>query len=284
MRRLNAALLWTKMKQAIGTMFLAPALALVLYSQATAPGIEDSASILRRLQDSKEIDPSDLYNLQFRPAGLETLAILREAFAARAEKTQKQRIAMTLIRLGDKSPEYYDYLASYAGAAIADPAPYFAAIDASGKPIPGKLNPAFENWCAENGKEPRAEVEKQYNYLDDVNLFAQSQDRRAIGLLRKGLDAHNPGIVTFAVEGLGRLQDLDSLPLIETAAARFSSTPLVVAMGLPWFQAPQANALLERLIPSATTREGVIRDARRLREMELIRSSRTAGDGPRKER
>jgi hypothetical protein len=49
------------------------------------------------------------------------LPALRNAFAETTEKLVKQYIAVTIVKLGEPSPEYFNYLASFAFEAVRSP-------------------------------------------------------------------------------------------------------------------------------------------------------------------
>jgi hypothetical protein len=182
---------------------------------------------------------------------------LKSAFELGKTTEEKQWIAATLLRLGENSNEYFDYLAGLAKEAIEDRTPFFIKYDNAGKSIAGQFDPGFLNWCAQNGKDPKAVAGVQMSvYLNDVQILAYAQDPRAVELLRLGLESTNVLVVAYSVEGLGRLHDLAALPLIAKAFDRVQTGDwTVVAEQLSWFRTPEAERLLERFIPDPLMRD-----------------------------
>jgi hypothetical protein len=204
---------------------------------------------------------------------------LEAAFDHRAAKSEKQAIAETLLRLGNKSERLFEFLATYAREAVEDRTPFFLKVDAEGGAVPGQFSAEFENWCAQNDKDPRSVAALQWmTYPKDVLALAEVQDPRASELLRKGLDSPNPAVVSVSVRGLGRLRDVAAIPLIAKACDRLPSARRSVAVELPWYSLPAADALMERLVPDRKTRDRYAADVNRLRRAELDRiMSRTRG-------
>jgi hypothetical protein len=210
--------------------------------------------LLARLAD-KRFDRSILYALEGHPYDRRILPALQQAFESRVIKNEKQAIAVSILRLGGKSDKYFNFLADYARAAVEDRTPFYMKVDANGQELRGEFSAEFLNWCALNGKAPQSTAALQVGaYPEDVLALARAQDPRALPVLRRALDSPYPNVVSFAVEGLGRLQDIDAIPLIAKAAERLPQAQRVIAMALPWYARPEADALMERLEPDRRSR------------------------------
>ena len=188
-------------------------------------------------------------------------------------------LAVTLLRLGEKASRYFEFLAGYAREAIEDRSPFFAKYDSNGRAIRGEFSAEFENWCARNGKDPRAIAAIQLGgQPEDVLMLAKAQDQRALELFRRGLDSPNPGVLGYSVQGLARLQDINSIPLIAGAADRLpSSERLAIAMQLPWYSRPEAEPLVRRLVPDRGLRDSLNAQVQKQQFDELTRTLRRQG-------
>jgi hypothetical protein len=112
----------------------------------------------------------------------------------------------------------------------------------------------------------------------DVLTLARVNDIRSRDLLRSGLESPNPFVVAYSVQGLGRIQDWDAIPLIEKAAQRMPrGERLGIAMQLPWFTAPQADRLMQELLPDSNARDLFTRQVRRLQFAESEAAQRRSG-------
>jgi len=235
-------------------------------------------ALLGRLSEHT-LDRRVLWDLEAHPPDARILPALRAAFEKRSDKEGKQWIAVSVLRLGERSNTYFDFLAAYATKAIDDRTPAFFRVDGQGHAVRGEFSVEFLSWCAANGEDPKLTAAKQLSeYPQDVSFLAEAEDARADGLFRRGLDSPNPGVVGYSVEGLGRLGDVSALPLIEGAAKHVAGGPLIIEMYLPWYNRPEAYALLQRLEPNPKTRDGLIRQVAIARENESRRVlSRTKG-------
>jgi hypothetical protein len=263
---------WIKLVVVPAALMLIP-----LRGEAQAP----ADSLLAHLED-RPIDVDVLSDIERQPVTRETLPALEAAFSRGGSKHDLQRIAATIIRLGDKSERYYDYLAEFAREAIKDATPIFVSYDSEGHSIRGKLDPGFENWCALNGKDPMAIVAAQMGEQPgDVLTLARVNDTRSRDLLRSGLESPNPLVVAYSIQGLGRIQDWDAVPLIEKASRRLNpGEHLTLAMQLPWLTSPQADRLLRELVPDSNLRDDLTRDVRRMQAIEIEAAQRRSGAIP----
>jgi hypothetical protein len=236
----------------------------------------DSDDLLAKLNGPLD---NVLLHLESLPLDAKTLPALRAEFERRQAKEEKQKIAATLLRLGDTSDRYFQFLAGYAKEAIDDRTPLWERFDREGRWVRGQFSAEFENWCAQHHKNPNEVAAVQFmGYMMDVKFLAEIDDRRAIDLLRRGLESPYPGVVAYSAEGLGRLQDAASIPAIEKAVERLPAADrIVVATQLPWYSAPEAYQLMERLDPNPKSREYSIQliQTQRLSELKRIQT-RTA--------
>jgi hypothetical protein len=180
-------------------------------------------------------------------------------------------IAVTLVRLGNPDPSYFQFLAGFAREAIQDLSPFFVKFDAAGHPVQGQIDPAFETWCVSNGKAARAVAAVQAGtYPVDVQYLAEAQDLRGDDLLRKGLASLNSLVLPWIVQGLGRLQDTAALPLIERSLSALpQDAKIAAASQLAWYPQAEAHRLMERLIPKQSLIEYWRRQIATQQEFEL---------------
>lgn len=134
------------------------------------------------------IGQAELYAIEGEPPDPRTLPALRKAFADRSDKQEKQRIALTLLRLGDKSEVYFDFLAGYAKTAVDDKAPMFLKYTSQGQPVRGEFDLGFLDWCKANSRDPREEASLQFQvYPEDMMILAEAEDPRARRSFARGL-------------------------------------------------------------------------------------------------
>jgi len=204
---------------------------------------------------------------------------LKLAFEHGKTAEEKQWIAATLLRLGENSSTYFDYLAGLAKEAIEDRTPFFIKYDNAGNAIEGQFDTGFLNWCAQNHKDPREIARIQFSvYLKDVRMLAYAQDPRAVELLRLGLESPNELVVVYSVEGLGRLHDGAALPLIAKALDHAQNgARTAIAEQLCWFRLPEAERLMERFIPDPHVRDFSRRQIQMLQISEENRLMRRTG-------
>src|SRR5579872_5464807 len=94
---------------------------------------------------------------------------LRQAFEDTKAKREKQAIARTLVRLGDKDIRYFEYLASFAKPAVESGAPMIFVYGSDGKAVRGVVNPEFQAWCRDHGLDPEQELVNQFKtYPQDL--------------------------------------------------------------------------------------------------------------------
>jgi len=237
----------------------------------TVIGQDDLSALLAQLGDN-QFEILAVGALEAHTPDPRIMPALEEAFDRRKAKEEKQEIAVTLIRLGNRSAKYFDFLAGFARAAVDDRTPFFMDFDQNGRAIRGQFSAEFLNWCAINHQDPKVTAAKQFGYPKDVLSLARAKDPRAIEIFRKGLESPYPNVVGFSVQGLARLQDTAAMPLIEKACERLRGGRDAVAMELPWFATREAEALMERLMPDRNDRDFMTRQIQGLRLIELRQS------------
>jgi len=214
-----------------------------------------------------------LFRLEERPADARTIPALRSAFERKTAKEDRQQIAATLMRLGDRSGRYFEFLAGYVKTAVEDRTPLWEKFDQQGRWLRGQFSAEFENWCAQNHQNPQEIAAVQFMvYPKDVKLLAEVDDLRSLSLFRRGLESPNPGVIAYAVEGLARLNDVSAIPMISASAERIPpGERTVIAAQLPWYSRPEADLLFERLIPDRAGQDHLRNTVRTLRALELKR-------------
>jgi hypothetical protein len=240
--------------------------------------------LLARLSEEPLTDQTVLWKIEAQPPDPRTIPSLEQAFAKGKTKQEKQWIAVTLLRLGDRSDTYFDFLAGYVKTAIEDRAPLWEKFDEQGQQVRGQVSADLDNWCAANHKDPKDIVALQFGvYPRDVLTLAQAQDRRAIDLFQQGLASPYPGVVAYSVQGLGRLHILSSIPLISEAAGRLPPGERgAIAAQLPWYAGGEAEQLFDRLTPSLPLRDSWRRMVQTQRDIELKRVLSREGRVPAK--
>ena len=235
----------------------------------TASSQDEVTELISRL-NAKQFDQSVLVRLERHRPDPRIVPALAATFHHLQAKTEKQEIAVTLIRLGEKSDDYFEFLAAYVREAVEDRTPACLKYDSNGKEIRGEFSPEFLNWCASNGKDARSAAALQLGtYPRDTWALVRTGDSRAKELFRKGLDSPYGIVVGLCVQGLGRLQDVEAIPLIEKASQRLPHAATAIAMALPWFQRGEADALMARLEPDQKSREYHKNAVQRLRAAEV---------------
>jgi hypothetical protein len=232
---------------------------------------DELAVVLNKLAE-KTFDCTVLDTLEARRPDPRIIPALKSAFEARGSKEEKQKIAGTLLRLGERSDAYFEFLATYVKQAVDDRSPSFIMYDSQGRFVQGQFSPTFENWCAQNGKDPRAVAALQFDvYPRDVSELAKAQDARAAALFKTGLESPHPLVVCFSVEGLGRLQDTSAIPLIRKTAERSRAIAEAIAIALPWYSWPEAESLRIELEPNKRMRDFHFANVQSLQIIELKR-------------
>jgi hypothetical protein len=239
---------------------------------------EPVARILARI-DGGQLDRSLMFELEKQGPDPRFLAALKAAFERRSSKDEKQILAVRLLRLGEKSEEYFDYVAQFARQAIDDKTPEAFQPDQSGHIVRGEFAAEFLNWCAQNGRDPKDVAAIQYGvYPNDMLLLAEAYDRRAVELFRRGLETNQTQVILYSVQGLGRLTEVSALPAIEKTLERLGADPArAVAAELPWFSNLEAERIMERFEPNPKMRDFNRQIVRKWQARDLDVASRRLG-------
>lgn len=196
------------------------------------------------------IDANFYVDVLSRPSDPAMLSALRAAFTSKASVPEREIVAAILLRLGDRSDIYFNYLAGPAKVAVEDRTPQARRNDAKiDDPI--EYTPEFTKWCEENHKDPKEILDLQYHvYPRVLQQLALAQDARSREIFRKGVESPLLFVLLASVEGLGRLHDTAALPSIIRAVSRDrENLALPVAMQLPWFRDPEAERWIDLLVP-----------------------------------
>lgn len=252
-----------------------------LFVIACVAAADDRLGKLLESLAAKPFDHSILNSIDGALSDPRTIPALKAAFESRTDKEERQWIAVEILRLGERSALYFDFLAGYVTEAIQDHAPVFPKYGPDGQVIRGEFNAVFLNWCAATGKDPETEAKLQaYTYPLDIRILAEASDPRAASLFRAGLQSQNPWVVTSSIEGLGRLQDMADLGTVEKALLALN--PLArktAASALPWFDSTEANSMMERFIPDPSQRRVWVNLVTSTRSAEAQRALQRRGGG-----
>lgn len=180
------------------------------------------------------------------------VANLNDPAARVLHELDRAHIASALVRLGDKNPAYWDFVLAQGTAAAEDDAPALVTYDAQGKPEQSETPPpAFAAWAeAHHLSLQEAAAHVMYGDPGNLSFLANTGDRRAIPVLRRALASQNFLVQNYAAEGLAKLQDTDSVPLIietcQRAPAEVAS--LIASSALLRFNDPRAQRAAETFI------------------------------------
>ncbi len=101
-----------------------------------------------------------------------------------------------------------------------------------------------------------------------IGFLAQTMDKRAIPILRQALLSHNYMVEIVAANGLAKLQDKDSVPLIIEACRHAPSDAAnVIAESLVYFDDPNAQNAVDTYLTKDQARS--MREARAKRKKPL---------------
>jgi hypothetical protein len=222
-----------------------------------------SVSELLAKRSTGPLDPSVFYELESKPTEPRIFAALADAFEKRDSKEHKQLIALTMLRLGDRSERYLAFLSGYAKQAIEDRTPLYYGYGPSGDVMRGEMSFVFEKWCRENHRDTKEVMALQFvTYPEHVSFLARAQDSRAVPLLRQGLDSPNPLVVYYSAEGLALLQDNATVSIVVQGCERFpAGTARFMASALAQYFTPEADLALERIVKDPNLRASYKRNA-----------------------
>jgi hypothetical protein len=175
--------------------------------------------------------------------------MLENKFLHTQDPLDKAHIASALVRLGDKSNTYWDYLVKQATPVVESDEPDFMGFDSRGKSVPGP-SPEFIAWAKAHNISPEGAGEDAvYLAPGKVGLLAMTGDPRGVPILRRALLSPNHMIETIAANGLAEIQDKDSIPLIIEACQKApAESAAVIAKSLVYFDDPQAQSAADTYI------------------------------------
>ena len=131
------------------------------------------------------------------------IPVLEKQFVLAVDDPIKAKIADALVRLGDKDDSYWNYLARQAMIAIDNDAPFPVSLDAQGQTGPQQYSPDFIAWAKiHNVSADSAAEDEMFGQPGIIIMLGQTEDTRAIPLLRQGLWSSNPFIEHAAAMGL----------------------------------------------------------------------------------
>jgi hypothetical protein len=178
----------------------------------------------------------------------EGIAIMEAQFPHIEDLSLKERIASSLIRLGDKADAYWDFLAAQAIQEADDDAPFYMEMDKNGH-FTEKPSPEFIKWAAGHHLSLEQAAEKEMS-LDATLLLGMAKDARAIPILRRALFSPNFIREAFAAKGLASLHDKDSVPLIVAACGRApAEIASMIAVPLVYFDDDDAKRTVDLYVP-----------------------------------
>lgn len=192
---------------------------------------------------------ADLENIA-RAGAVHAIPVLEQQFAAAQDATVKGKIAFALVRLGDKSDIYWNYLAEQASLVVASDMPDPNNFDSQGKVIAGP-SAAFTAWAKAHKLTTEAAETLYGDYLHDLMFLGETGDPRAIPYLRQALLSPNFEFETVASLALTEeLQDKASIPLIIDACQRApAEAARGMAIDLLRIDDPRARAGAEQYLP-----------------------------------
>lgn len=193
-------------------------------------GAQDQVSVqtlLDRLREPR-LDLSVVSSLA-RYRDERVLPSLKQAFETHPSKEDRQYIATSIVRLGEKDDMYYRYLESYAKEAIESDIPDPFAYNPDGSDARGKVNPELKAWAEKHRISPEAAFHQATNtYPTDVLVFGGVRDPRMIQLLRRGFNSANSLVVAASAHVLAEMNDVDSIPLILRTANANKPVAMVI--------------------------------------------------------
>jgi hypothetical protein len=243
-------------------------------------GIQQAQADVPALLDELARNPrafSLLHRLESEPRDPRIIPALAAAFERASDKNDKQELARSLIVIGVESPQYFEYLAGFARAAVASdsPDPYY--YDQDGRGVRGKMNPELESWALAHDLDPRVAMAQAVVEMPrDVEVLARARDKRANPIFREGLKSRVPGVVVYSAQGLAWLRDSSAIPLIIAACERFhGSARTVIVWQFAMFGGNiDADQALQRYVPEEKERQRLYRDAQSAWEAQMKSQAR----------
>ena len=215
---------------------------------------------------SEEITPQEL-NQMVNRGDKRAIPALEKAFQKATDRIDKEGIAGSLVRLGDKNEIYWNVLAQYARAAVENDMPFPYEFDADGEIIgnvPEKYAPEFLAWCKKHGEQTGSAAQQAlYGFSVDLLALAATGDSRGSEILFRGLESRNYYVATFAARGLARLQDRRAIkPIIQACERAPAGMVKLMAESLVFFDDPEAQSAAVRFIHNPKALEVVRQKAK----------------------
>lgn len=219
-------------------------------SSADAAQAKDKAAAAIEAVKRGDLLNADI-DLLAKSGAVQAIPELKKQFELTEDEKDKGRLATALVRLGDKDPASWNYLAERAAEALSSDAPDLQEFDANGKASSSDLSPKFLAWAKVHSL-PLEKAEQRVALNEGaVLLLGESGDRRAIPLLRQGLSSQDSIIQVLSARGLAQLQDKASIPLIVAACQQApAGTAGAIARWLLDFNDLQAKNAARAFLPS----------------------------------
>ncbi|HEX4231075.1 MAG TPA: HEAT repeat domain-containing protein [Bryobacteraceae bacterium] len=225
----------------------------------TQPGGEpkkgDIAAAVDRLKQG-DVNLADINRIA-RAGAVQAIPGLKKQFELAQDGLSKDSMASALVRLGDKDPIWWEYVAQQATAAIESDAPCPMGFDLNGKTVPGPSS-EFIAWAKVHSLTINAAEEIAVRELPGkVAFLAETRDRRAIPLLQRALSSPNVLIQTRAAQALEEFQDKGSIPLIVGACRRApaDAAAAIANFSLARWGDPDAKNAASEFMPATPPKE-----------------------------
>jgi hypothetical protein len=156
-----------------------------------------------------------------------------------------------LLDLGDKGEAYWDFVAQLAKLAIESDAPSTRCYSSTNCTD----HSAYVVWARAHNAPEDSQAEMELNWLLEERVQLVFGDPRGISFLREALKSANINVASTGADGLTRVYDKDSIPLIVEACKRFHGDEVpLIAHTLRQFQRdpetrPIAIAAEEQCLP-----------------------------------
>lgn len=193
---------------------------------------------------------------------VQAVPLLETQFERSKDPNTKRKIANALVRLGEKSGPYWNYLADQARQALRDVPPTPFDYDADGKAAPAELSRRFTEWASQHHMSPP----QAWNYMmvqvmGAVVNVGSSDDDRGVPILREALTSNNDLVKAEAARGLAELHNAGSIPAIIHACQNApKEAAAAIAEPLVYFDDSSAQHALDEYVPKNTVQE--LREAR----------------------
>lgn len=238
----------------------------VVHAQEPGGQLAQITDAMSRLLASE----ANVVDVEVLAEGKATQAIpgLEGQFHKTSDLQLKTKVAAALVRLGETSPEYWDFVLQRATLVIESGIPNIIFTDAQGVSVTDRWPPELIAWAQQHNTDINTAglyAMKQYPAI--ILMLGETEDRRAVPLLRKALLVRNSLIVSMAARGLAQVKNNDSVPFIIAAIDKASQLyKPVIAESLIFFDDPRAQSAVSTYVsPDVAT---------------MIRQKRASGEGP----